>query len=570
MAARSARAGGASAGLCVTASHNPAPDNGFKLVDPPAGHGLDPGWEGVADGLAGVGGDDAAVGDAAAALLVGGRPIVPGGAVVPVTDPAVPLPPRAVLLLARDTRASGPALAAAAAAGAAALCGPDPSSLTLHDLGLATTPRLHWAVARANASLKKGVELDPTAWGEAAYAAELARGHAALVAGTPPVAWAAAGGAEPPPHSSFLAVDCAAGVGAGQLAALAAAVSPAGLTLRAFNPPPPGGGGDDGGGGGGGGGRALNAGCGSEHVQKSRAPPTAWVAASGDASCPPPPAGALCAALDGDADRVVFFTNHSSASAGAGAGAFRLLDGDRIALLLAAWLSPIIAALPPYSNGGSPPSVGVVQTAYANGAAAAAAVAALGGPAGVALAATGVKHLHAVAAARFDVGIYFEANGHGAVLLSDRLLAHAAGVVEKGAAGLSAARTVLALGRACNQAVGCALSGLLLVDAALRGLGWGPADWAAMYEDLPSVMSVVRVADRRVIRTSPDEARVVEPPGLQAALDAAAAAAGPAARTFVRPSGTEDVVRVYAEAGTLEAAQGLARAAEQAVREWAG
>ena len=290
---------------------------------------------------------------------------------------------------------------------------------------------------------------------------------------------------------------------------------------------------------------------------------------------PPPAPGALCAALDGDADRVVFFTN--DAGGAPGGGGFRLFDGDRIALLLSAWLSPIIAALPPYAGGGggggATPTVGVVQTAYANGAASAAAAAALGGPAGVALAATGVKHLHAAAEARFDAGIYFEANGHGAVLLSPRLREHAAAVAADAAAptpARDAARAVLALALACNQAVGCALSGALLVDAALRGLGWGAAEWGAMYADLPSVMSVVRVADRSVIVTTADEGTALSPVGLQVALDAAAAAAGPGGRTFVRPSGTEDVVRVYAEAATLEAARALAAAAEGAVREWAG
>ena len=38
------------------------------------------------------------------------------------------------------------------------------------------------------------------------------------------------------------------------------------------------------------------------------------------------------------------------------------------------------------------------------------------------LAKTGVKHLHA-AAAGFDAGIYFEANGHGSVLFSQAWLA---------------------------------------------------------------------------------------------------------------------------------------------------
>ena len=36
------------------------------------------------------------------------------------------------------------------------------------------------------------------------------------------------------------------------------------------------------------------------------------------------------------------------------------------------------------------------------------------------------------------------------------------------------------------QAVGDALSGVLLVEAALRILGWTLSDWAATYADLPS------------------------------------------------------------------------------------
>ena len=40
----------------------------------------------------------------------------------------------------------------------------------------------------------------------------------------------------------------------------------------------------------------------------------------------------------------------------------------------------------------------------------------------VVLTATGVKHLHA-AAHDFDIGIYFEANGHGTILFSQSALA---------------------------------------------------------------------------------------------------------------------------------------------------
>ena len=65
------------------------------------------------------------------------------------------------------------------------------------------------------------------------------------------------------------------------------------------------------------------------------------------------------------------------------------------------------------------------------------------------------------------------------------------------------------------------------------------------------------VADRNVIVTTEDETRVVTPAALQSAVDALVAAVD-SGRAFVRPSGTEDVVRVYAEAATPEAADRLA------------
>jgi Phosphoglucomutase/phosphomannomutase, alpha/beta/alpha domain III len=61
---------------------------------------------------------------------------------------------------------------------------------------------------------------------------------------------------------------------------------------------------------------------------------------------------------------------------------------------------------------------GVVQTAYANGASTAF-LRSMGIE--VILAKTGVKHLHA-AALQHDIGIYFEANGHGSVVFSDQFL----------------------------------------------------------------------------------------------------------------------------------------------------
>jgi hypothetical protein len=73
------------------------------------------------------------------------------------------------------------------------------------------------------------------------------------------------------------------------------------------------------------------------------------------------------------------------------------------------------AALPA-DPGASHFSCAVVQTAYANGASTRF-VRSLGMP--IHMAKTGVKYLHHKAKG-FDVGIYFEANGHGTVVFSER------------------------------------------------------------------------------------------------------------------------------------------------------
>merc|ERR1712232_1459650 len=93
--------------------------------------------------------------------------------------------------------------------------------------------------------------------------------------------------------------------------------------------------------------------------------------------------------------------------------------------------------------------------------------------------------------------------------------------------------------------------------------------WLAEYIDLPQRQLKVAVKDRSVFETTDAERKCVKPAGLQAKIDELVAAAGPSARSFVRPSGTEDVVRVYAEAATEEAMEALATKVAQAVYDMA-
>jgi hypothetical protein len=209
-----ALATGAACGVMITASHNVDSDNGVKLVEP-SGEMLEPAWEALATALAQAA-DDNAVSAALGAVLA---------AHPPAAAPANPkVGPR--VIVGRDTRESGPRLAAAAAAGAAAL------GVPVTDIGVVTTPELHSAVMAFNAY---------AALGEEPYFTSLTESFRTLVDGTRP-------------PGTPLYVDCANGVGGLKLAEMAAPLAALGLRMEMVNT---------------GGGR-LNHLCGADYVQKEQ------------------------------------------------------------------------------------------------------------------------------------------------------------------------------------------------------------------------------------------------------------------------------------------------------------
>jgi phosphoacetylglucosamine mutase len=301
----------------------------------------------------------------------------------------------------------------------------------VHDLGVRTTPQLHWHVGMFN-------RLGSLASDEL-YFSQMVSAFECLVGN---------GGQLGP-----LVIDCANGVGATVIEPLLSQFRSHGLSVagvEAVNTRLDG--------------IGLNDGVGAEHVQKKQLPPSGVSNTTAFA----------CASVDGDADRLVYFYFKAD-------GSMILLDGDKIATLFAVFLADCLKD--------TAVKVSVVQTAYANGASSK-----FLASRGVLLhcVPTGVKYLHHKAL-EADVGVYFESNGHGSVLVKDEALQIIQRASDSGSMGASRA---IAFFRIINKYAGDAFADLLAVEAILKNSGISMHEWSAYYNDFPSRQSKVVVPDR--------------------------------------------------------------------------
>ncbi|KAF2748058.1 Phosphoacetylglucosamine mutase [Sporormia fimetaria CBS 119925] len=404
------------------------------------------------------------------------------------------------VVVARDTRASGARLLGCLVDGLKA------AGAEYKDYGFLTTPQLHYMVRCLNTEGQYDSYGTPT---EKGYYEKFGAAFKHAMKGKKP--------------SGGLIVDCANGVGGPKLNELIKYLptkEEGGLDITVINDnviKP----------------ESLNVDCGADYVKTNQRPPPSSKAGPND----------RCCSLDGDADRVVYYFKDSS-------NTFRLLDGDRIATLVASFLGDLVRQ----AGLADKITIGVVQTAYANGAATKYVEQHL--KLNVECTPTGVKYLHH-AAEKFDVGVYFEANGHGTVVFSDSTLRRIQKHVP-GSLGQKEAWDVLrATVELINQAVGDALSDMLLVELVLAHKHWTVNEWLATYDDLPNRLLKVTVSDRNIFKTTDAERRLVSPPGVQANIDQEVQKVRQG-RSFARASGTEDAVRVYAEAATRAEADGLA------------
>lgn len=282
---------------------------------------------------------------------------------------------------------------------------------------------------------------------------------------------------------------------------------------------------------------------GADYVKtKQRAPPN-----------PKPLPGVRCCSFDGDADRLIYYWIDPDTG-------FFMLDGDRISSLNAAFIGDLVRSAGLVDD----LRIGVVQTAYANGASTNYIEKHLQLP--VVFTPTGVKHLHH-AACQFDVGVYFEANGHGTVVFSQEAIRAFRETAPQSPAQKDALDTLAAISDLINQTVGDALSDMLMVEVILAHKGWTLKDWATTYNDLPNRLVRVEVGDKDLFQTTDAERRLSHPAGAQGEIDECVKKYTNA-RSFARASGTENACRVYAEAATRSEADELANKVSQIVKHY--
>ncbi|XP_072218556.1 phosphoacetylglucosamine mutase [Leuresthes tenuis] len=412
------------------------------------------------------------------------------------------------VFVGKDTRSSSARLSQAVLDGINALGGHS------KDFGLVTTPQLHYMVCCQNTQGKYG---DATVEG---YYSKLSQAFSQLTKNA----------SNRTDDQKHLCVDGANGIGALKVREMESYLKND-LQMSIFNDGSKG---------------KLNFQCGADFVKVQQKPPTGIEINPGD----------RCCSFDGDADRIVYYYTDSQ-------GLFHLLDGDKIATLICTFLKELL------NQAALDLKIAVVQTAYANGSSTHYVEDTM--KVIIKCTKTGVKHLHH-AAQVFDIGVYFEANGHGTVLFSKAAEEKIHQLAEDGSISSERKKAALLLQSTIsviNQTVGDAISDMLLIEAILAIKGMTVQQWDTIYTDLPNRQLKVKVADRRVIDTTDAERRAVSPAGLQDAIDGLVKKYRQA-RSFVRPSGTEDVVRVYSEADTQESADALAHEVSLAVYRLAG
>ena len=224
----------------------------------------------------------------------------------------------------------------------------------------------------------------------------------------------------------------------------------------------------------------------------------------------------LHASLDGDADRIVFYYKNNNS--------INLLNGDKISALIAYYISKKIEHLE---------NVAVIHTGYSNNS-----FIDFINNLGIKTicTATGVKNLHSEAL-KHDISIYFESNGHGTVLFN------------KSYENLKGLEVFF------HPTVGDGIMDMFGILFILQELNLTMYQWNDLYIDNPYHLFKMKVFDKSCFKTTKNELSLTKPEDFQKYIDTIC---DDKVRCFVRPSGTEDYIRIYVEGNTIDSVNNIA------------
>jgi len=270
---------------------------------------------------------------------------------------------------------------------------------------------------------------------------------------------------------------------------------------------------------------------------------------------------------DGDADRTVFYR------VARGSQDADLFEGDKLGALYALFcqktftkiidLQSKLKGVVDLKEDFAKWSIGAALTAYANGTAQEFFSKTL--KVHLVIEPTGVKYLHR-AAENFDIGVYFESNGHGTVVYHhDKIhrLEEAVRIAEQHRASPAEGhkddltqlyyhlKLLYLFLTEANQGVGDAISNFAQIETALAALQMNALGWKAIYQDLQNSNSKIVVKNKSVIKVNYDQSKITTPIAIQHKVEEICSKFD-MGRAFLRPSGTEDICRLYVEAKTIE------------------
>jgi len=214
----------------------------------------------------------------------------------------------------------------------------------------------------------------------------------------------------------------------------------------------------------------------------------------------------LYASLDGDADRIVFYYPTSLTN-------ISLLNGDKISALIAYYIADKISNIE---------NVAVIHTGYSNGA-----FIKFINKLGIKTicTATGVKNLHHEAL-KYDISIYFESNGHGTVLFNESY------------------DELKELEEFFHPTIGDGIMDMFAILFILQETKMSIGQWNELYTDNPYELFKMKVFNKSDFVTTENELQLIKPEECQEYIDTIC---DKDTRAFIRPSGTENYIRIYVE-----------------------